>query len=73
METNDLRARIRAGAVSMLAERHIWPNGLGFEWRGWEYTISEPDGRWCAYHRKSGRHGKDEGPVLARLAAKPLA
>lgn len=74
MSTETIRMRIADAALAMGAWRHVWPNGLGFDWRGWEYTISEPDGAWCALRRAgdTSRHGKGATPHAAKANAQPL-
>ena len=76
MTTAELRAIIRAAAEAAGAARHVWQNGLGFDWRGWEYTISErPEslGQWYAYKRHTLLHGTGETPQQARKNARPFA
>jgi hypothetical protein len=81
MTTQELREKIKAGAETVSARARLWPNGLGFDWRGWEYTIAEPSGDWHATHPGSNRHfaygprrrqmsGSGDTPESARRMAK---
>ena len=46
----------------------IWPNGLGFSWRGWEYTCRGRE-HWTATRDNQLGHG--ETPTDAKANAYP--
>lgn len=66
METDTMRELIRDAAHP----GRVWPNGIGYDWQGWEFTISEPDGAWCALRRSSGAFGKGATPQEAQVKAR---
>jgi hypothetical protein len=70
MDTAAVRAAVAHEAPS---PRSIWPNGLGFDWRGWSYMLRHHD-VWFAVHTdKHGRtwQGLGETPADAKSVATP--
>lgn len=73
MNTVDLRSLIKTTATGIPHAR-IWPNGLGFDCRGVEYTYTERTRRWAALHRRcanypEGKYGEGPTPEAAKRAA----
>jgi hypothetical protein len=60
METETIRAMVKAHAPKPAA---IWPNGLAYDWRGWQFMPVSPD-TWSA--RRGGRYGTGPTPDEAR-------
>ena len=67
MTTDDLRVLT---ARCLLPRGKIWPNGLGFDHWGWEYTYDEGRGEWHALDRRRDRAGYGASPVVAKQAAR---
>ncbi len=72
METQTIRDEVTKRSPSA---KKVWPNGLGFNWRGWEYSYSARG--WTAFKR--GQTGKDDDllgvgrtPIEARRNAKGI-
>mgnify|MGYP001195747218 CR=1 FL=1 len=57
METATLRQLIRHAMLEYYPKATLWPNGLGFDYRGWTWSYSEANARW--YVSKTVR-GKGE-------------
>lgn len=73
METTALQT-LTADACRRLHGR-LWPNGLGFDQQGWEFSYSETSLDWCAVRRGNGdnrkrKFGRGATPEQARLDAK---
>ena len=69
MQTKDIRQQVAKEALSV---RSIQPNGLGFDWRGWSYTLG--DRGWCATHTDKWDRwwvGWGETPADAKANAYP--
>ena len=69
MLTETIRETVREMALSA---NRIWPNGLGFTARGWEYTHG--DRGWAASRtddRGTAWLGRGETPADARANAYP--
>jgi hypothetical protein len=74
MDTETLRATVRTHAERLRGK--VWPNGLGFDIRRWEYTYSEVYGCWQALLRgydlgTPDKLGRGPTPEAARNAATP--
>lgn len=74
METADPQAAVRAACERQgVGPRAIWPNALGYDWRGWSY-MRRDDGTWRAIRRT--RRGTLEGggdtPEAARQSAREV-
>lgn len=54
-------------AAQQNASKGVWPNQLGFDARGWSYTVRA--GEWNAISRRTGWFGQGASPNLAREAA----
>lgn len=63
--TEDIRTEVNELAFSV---KSIWPNGLGFTWRGWEYVCRHP-GNWTA--NRNNWIGRGETPTDAKANAYP--
>lgn len=59
MESSIIRNEVRSHAPSLKA---IWPNGLGYCWRGWEYSYSERG--WSCQRINPGSLGGLEDPIV---------
>lgn len=71
MDTTDLRSLVKAAATGIPGAR-LWPNGLGFDWRGTQYAYSDRTCTWCAsrrYGTYSTRYGEGSTPAEAKRAA----
>ncbi len=73
MTTDALRTRTLDACTRMRGK--LWPNGLGFDRRRWEYSYSEVYQCWQAVIRPSHwagmtSLGRGETPEAARAAAK---
>lgn len=70
MEIDDLRSLVKAAATG-IPHAKLWPNGLGFDCRGTQYTYAERSGAWCAEHgyRYAVRVGYGPTPDAAKRAA----
>lgn len=71
MDTTDLRSLVKAAATGIPGAR-LWPNGLGFDWRGTQYRYLDRVGRWEAsrpYGTYSTRYGEGSTPAEAKRAA----
>jgi hypothetical protein len=55
-------------AAQVNASRGVWPNKLGFDHRGWSYTVRA--GEWNAISRRTGWFGQGLSPKLAQEAAR---
>ncbi len=69
-ETHHLREQVRH-AAAQLAGR-VWPNGLGFDARGWEYMLRD-DGTWSAVRRETDHHSAKYGTASSPVRAKANA
>lgn len=77
MNTDTLRT-LTAEACSRMGGK-LWPNGLGFDLKRWEYCYSEAYGKWQAHTRPGGRYslepanrvGWGSTPEEARAGARP--
>lgn len=61
---------VRTEAQADERNGRIWPNGIGFDWRGWEYSVVT--GRWRAARKLndgSAFLGYGESASTARAAA----
>lgn len=74
METEALKLMVRNACTARRGR--LWPNGLGFDWRRWEYTYNEARGTWQALYRPEGygkgshtKLGYGPTPDTARIAA----
>jgi len=58
--------------VSELAfgSRAIWPNGLGFTWRGWDYSCRNPE-HWVAVRNEWVGHGETPTDAKANAYRQP--
>lgn len=76
METEALRTLTREAAATMPqpAKAKIWPNGIGFNYYGWEYCYSEQGNLWYATNktRDPRRSGKGATPQEAKTNARPV-
>jgi hypothetical protein len=72
MQTATIKAEVCKHAPSA---KSIWPNGLGFTFRGWEYSYGNAGGAcWVARREtKAGANmiGRGETPVDAKANAYP--
>lgn len=62
MDSATIKAEVQKHAPS---PRSIWPNGLGFNWRGWEYSYGAKGWAACS----NGRVGYGETPADAKSVA----
>lgn len=71
MTSADLRSIVKTAATGLVGAR-IWPNGLGFDLRGTQYTYSERLKLWSA-SRPEGeyavKYGEGSTPQAAKRAA----
>jgi len=67
MTTNDLRT-LTARCLS--PGGRLWPNGLGFDCRGWEYTYDAARAQWYALYRRRNRGAYGPSPVVAKANAR---
>jgi hypothetical protein len=74
METNTLRLLVASKMREYYPNAKLWPNGLGFDTRGWQFTFREAEGKWYASKRVKGilALGKGENPFDAYAHAKPV-
>jgi hypothetical protein len=68
METEALKALVRNTAS--LEKGSVWPNGLGFDRRGWEFTFDETKRQWHALNRRSDKSGYGDTPADALATAR---
>lgn len=68
MSTNTLRALTATHAAAWPPAR-VWPNGLGFDRRGWSYKFDERTEEWQAA-REGYIVGSGPTPAAARLYAR---
>lgn len=72
METNTLRSLIKTAATGTPGAR-LWPNGLGFDCRGTQYSYSVRTGTWLATRTGTDctgyRSGEGATPEAAKRAA----
>lgn len=73
METEALRT-LTLTAFKAFTKATLWPNGLGFDAYGWEYSYSENAGDWCALNRRRDprRFGRGATPAEAKKNARPV-
>lgn len=71
METQTLRRSVASFAREMRGR--VWPNGLGFDWHGWELSVDEQLLEWRAVYRTRDRRlkvGLGKTPEAAVAAAR---
>lgn len=75
METDILKTYIEAKRREYYPKARPWPNGLGFEHRGWSWSYSEQDHKWYVTKTHNGRtvRGAGENPFDAYAHAKPVS
>jgi hypothetical protein len=62
METEKHRALVTLASGG----RGMWPNRLGFDWRGWSYGPSADGTTWYATRESDEKHGSGATPELAK-------
>jgi hypothetical protein len=65
MDTEELRKIV----VLASGGRGLWPNHLGFDWRGWQYGVSEDGLTWYASRESDEKHGSGPTPDAAKANA----
>jgi len=74
VRSEDLRSTVKVAATAIPGAK-LWPNGLGFDHHGTQYTYSERIGQWTASRRVSlsgdwaWKYGEGSTPQAAREAA----
>jgi len=74
METSLVRALVAAKMREYYPNATLWPNGLGFDTRGWSFSYSEQDHKWHVSKTRKGIrvHGVGENPFDAYAHARPV-
>lgn len=74
METEVLKAYVAAKMREYYPKGKLWPNGLGFEYRGWSFSYGEREQRWFASKEQKGRvaRGQGDNPFDAYAHARPV-
>lgn len=79
MDTPTLRQLIRHEMIRYYPQAKLWPNGLGFDYRGWTWGYDETQGvseikRWICHKTVKGRRvlGRGANPFDAYAHAVPL-
>lgn len=67
MTTEDLRTLT---ARCLMPGGKLWPNGLGFDCRGWEYTYDAARMEWYALYRRRNYGAYGASPVVAKQSAR---
>lgn len=73
MDTDALRT-LTLDAFKAFTKATLWPNGLGFDAYGWEYSYSEQSQDWIAVNRRRDprRMGRGATPREAKQNARPV-
>jgi hypothetical protein len=74
MDTAELRQLTRHACLRLGGK--LWPNGIGFDRRGWQFTYSERTNRWTASRPQGGyatTYGEGPTPETAQAHARHKA